>query len=107
MGWASAAIERLRQGQAVTLRPRGHSMAGRVNDGDLVTVEPLGERELRVGDIVLVRLHGREYLHLVKAIQGPSGHPRALIGNNRGGINGWVGRQAIAGIATTVTSARA
>jgi len=77
-------------------------MAGKVNDGDLVTVEPLGERELRVGDIVLVRLHGREYLHLVKAIQGN----RYLNGNNRGGVNGWVGRQTIAGIATTVASAR-
>jgi len=31
MGWANAAIDRLRQGQAVTLRPRGHSMAGRIN----------------------------------------------------------------------------
>ena len=103
MGWASAAIDRLQQGQVVTLRPRGHSMTGRVNDGDLVTVEPLGERELHVGDVVLVRLHGREYLHLVKPIQGG----RALIGNTRGGVNGWVGRQSIAGIATEVTSSRA
>ena len=103
MGWASAAIDRLRQGQATILRPRGHSMAGKVNDGDLVAVEPLGERELCAGDIVLVRLHGREYLHLVKAVQGG----RYLIGNNRGGVNGWAGRHAIAGIATTVTSSRA
>ena len=80
MGWASAAIELLRQGQVVTLHPRGHSMAGRVNDGDRVTVEPIGERELRVGDGVLVRLHGKEYLHLIKAIQGG----RYQIGNNRG-----------------------
>jgi len=99
MGWASAAIELLWQGQVVTLHPRGHSMAGRVNDGDRVTVEPIGERELRVGDGVLVRLHGKEYLHLIKAIQGG----RYQIGNNRGGINGWTGRQAIAGIATVIT----
>lgn len=102
MGWASAAIERLRQGGTVTLRPRGHSMTGRVNDGDLVTLEPLGERELRVGDIVLLRLHGRECLHLVKAVQGG----RALIGNNRGGVNGWAGRAAIAGVATRVVPSR-
>lgn len=98
MGWASAAIDRLRQGQVAIVRPRGHSMAGKVEDGDLVTVEPLGARELRAGDVVLVRIHGHEYLHLVKAIQ--SG--RYLIGNNRGGVNGWVGRQAIAGVATTI-----
>ena len=104
MGWASAAIDRLRQGQVVTLRPHGRSMVGRVNDGNLVTVEPLGERELRAGNILLVRLHGREYLHLVNPIQGG----RSLIGNTRGGINGWVGRQhseeSRAGVATKVTS---
>jgi len=102
MGWASAAMASLRQGQTVTVRPRGHSMSGKVNDGDLITVEPLGERNLQTGDVVLVWVHGKEYLHLIQAIQ--SG--RYLIGNNRGGINGWVGRQAIAGIATNVTSAR-
>ena len=101
MSWASAAIDRLRQGQVVTPRPRGHSMVGRVNDGDLVTVEPLDERELRVGDIVLVRIHGHEYLHLVKAVQGV----RSLIRNNRGGVNGRVGRSAIAGMAMQVTLA--
>jgi hypothetical protein len=73
-------------------------MTGKVNDGDLVTVEPLGERDLRIGDVVLVRLYGQQYLHLIKAIQGG----RYLIGNNRGGINGWTGRRAIAGIATKV-----
>lgn len=98
MGWASAAIAALQQGQTVTIRPRGHSMTGIVNDGDWVTVVPLGERAPRVGDVVLVRMHRREYLHLVKAVQGG----RYLIGNNRGGINGWVGRRAIAGVATTI-----
>jgi SOS-response transcriptional repressor LexA len=102
MGWATAAVERLRQGQVVTLRPRGHSMAGKVEDGDVVTVEPLGARELQVGDVVLVRVRGREYLHLIKAAQGN----RYLIGNNRGGVNGWVGRQAVAGVAVQITSGR-
>ena len=101
MGWANAAIDRLRQGQAVTLRPHGHSIAGRVNDDDQVVVEPLDERELRVGDIVLVRLHGHEYLHLVKAVQGV----RSLIRNNRGGVNGRIGQSAIAGMAMQVTLA--
>ena len=40
MGWASAAIERLRRGETVTIRPRGHSMTGRLGDSDTVTVEP-------------------------------------------------------------------
>lgn len=73
-------------------------MTGRVNDGDRVTVEPLRERSPEVDDVVLVRCRGHEYLHLVKARQGD----RFLIGNNRGGINGWVGRRAIFGVATHI-----
>ena len=38
------------------------------------------------------------YLHLIKAIDGK----RFLIGNNRGGTNGWVGPSAVYGRATTV-----
>jgi hypothetical protein len=73
-------------------------MTGRVNDGDQVTVSPLGERDPEVGDVVLVRCRGREYLHLVKARQAD----RFLIGNNRGGLNGWVGRRGIFGVATHI-----
>lgn len=40
MSWAKFAIERLRLGETVKLRPRGHSMKGKINDGNLVTVEP-------------------------------------------------------------------
>ncbi len=102
MGWASAAIERLSRGETVTVRPRGHSMTGRVNDGDDVTVAPLGNRDPEVGAVVLVRCRGREYLHLVKARQAD----RYLIGNNRGGLNGWVGRRAIFGVAIRIGSSR-
>src|SRR5712692_5973596 len=45
MGWATAAIEQLTKGETVTVRPRGHSMTGRVNDGDQVSVEPLGGQD--------------------------------------------------------------
>ena len=60
--------------------------------------KPLEIARLKVGDIVLVRVHGHEYLHLIKAIQGQ----RFLIGNNRGGVNGWVGGGSIFGAATKV-----
>lgn len=98
MGWATEAIEQLLRGESVVLVPRGHSMTGRVNDRDRVSVAPYAGAEPEVGDIVLVRCKGREYLHLVKARQGD----RYLIGNNRGGINGWVGRRAIFGRAVRV-----
>jgi SOS-response transcriptional repressor LexA len=100
MSWAKFAIEKLRAGETVQIRPRGHSMKGKVNDGDLVTVAPCKAEELRVGDIVLVRVKGNDYLHLIKAVnQG-----RFLIGNNRGGVNGWVGHNCIYGIATQIES---
>lgn len=98
MSWATFAIEKLRQGETVQIRPRGHSMKGKVNDGALVTVEPCDPAALSVGDIVLVRVKGNDYLHLIKAVnQG-----RFLIGNNRGGINGWVGKNCVYGVATKV-----
>jgi hypothetical protein len=48
---------------------------------------------------VLVRGRGRVYLHLIKAVDGR----RFLIGNNHGGINGWIGPHTIYyGIATRI-----
>ena len=103
MGWASQAIARLQAGQTVVVQPRGHSMAGRVNHRDLVTIAPYGDAEPEVDDVVLVKVRGREYLHLIKARQDA----RYLIGNNRGGLNGWVGRGAIFGRATRIEAPRA
>ena len=93
MGWASAHIEKLRGGEAVSFRPRGHSMKDKIESGQLCTVEPVDPSSLRVGDIVLCKVNGREYLHLIRAIQGE----RFQIGNNRGRINGWISAGAIFG----------
>lgn len=93
MGWAAGHIAKLRAGETVSFRPRGNSMAGKIESGQLCTVEPVGPATVRVGDIVLCKVNGREYLHLVKAVQGP----RFQIGNNRGRINGWVTATTIFG----------
>ena len=98
MGWASGHIERLRNGEAVSFRPRGNSMSGKIESGQLCTVAPVDAADLRVGDIVLCKVNGREYLHLIKAVQGP----RFQIGNNRGRINGWVTANAIFGLCARV-----
>lgn len=68
-------------------------MSPRIESGQLCTVEPIDPERLRVGDIVLCKVRGSEYLHFIKAIQGQ----RFLIGNNRGGINGWIGAASIYG----------
>jgi hypothetical protein len=93
MSWASEYIERLKRGDTVSFRPRGHSMSPKIESGHLCTVAPVDPATLAVGEIVLCKVKGSEYLHLVKAIQ--SG--RFQIGNNRGFINGWIGASSIYG----------
>lgn len=93
MGWASHYIESLKTGESVSFRPRGNSMKGKIESGQLCTVEPVDTETLEVGDIVLCKVKGHEYLHLVKAKQGK----RFQIGNNRGRINGWISSKSIFG----------
>lgn len=93
MGWAIQYIAKLKNGETVSFRPRGNSMSGKIDSGQLCTVEPVTPDEINVGDIVLCKVHGREYLHLVKAMQGQ----RFQIGNNRGRINGWITANSIFG----------
>ncbi len=95
MGWATQIIELLKEGETVECKPRGQSMKGKIKGGDLVTIRPIeDDEEIEVGDIVLCKVKGNEYLHIVKAIQGE----RYQIGNNKGGINGWIGINSIFGI---------
>ncbi len=98
MGWTTYAMERLLKGQKVTIRPHGHSMTGKVNSGDEVNLEPCPEIDLRPGDVVLVRVKGTIFLHLIKAIDGD----RVLIGNNRGKLNGWTHRSKVYGLAVEI-----
>ncbi len=93
MGWANQHIAKLQAGETVQFRPRGHSMTGRVNDRALCTVAPV-DGPLDVDDVVLCRVNGAQYLHLVLAKRGADEYQ---IGNNRGGVNGWINRRGIYG----------
>jgi small-conductance mechanosensitive channel len=75
-------------------------MSGKVESGQLVTVGPMRNHKLAVGDIVLCKVNGIQYLHLVKAISGD----RIQIGNNKGRINGWTSRRNIFGVVTEISS---
>lgn len=86
MGWASRYIANLQNGQTVNFRPHGNSMQGKIESGDLVTVDPIRLENVQVGDIVLCKVNGFEYLHLVKSIAQDGA---LQIGNNKGRINGW------------------
>lgn len=87
MGWATHYIEKLRAGETVTFRPRGNSMVPRIRSGQLCTVAPVDPASVDQGDVVLCKVHGAEYLHLVSAVKDG----RFQISNNHGHINGWIG----------------
>lgn len=97
MGWATVHISKLTAGETIQIRPKGGSMVGRINSGDLCTVVPV-TREIEKGDIVLCRVGRAQYLHLVSAIK----NGRFQISNNKGHVNGWIGLDNIYGICISV-----
>lgn len=68
-------------------------MIPRIKSGQLCTVSPESPENIQVNDIVLCKVNGCEYLHLVKAIRDG----QFQIGNNKGHTNGWVSSNAIFG----------
>ncbi len=98
MSWASNYISKLKSGNIIQFRPRGNSMIGLIENGQLVTVEPLTLQILKKNDIVLCKVNGCNYIHKITAIDGE----RYQIGNNKGKINGWTSRQSIYGICIKV-----
>jgi hypothetical protein len=93
-GWATGLIIRLKAGETVQFRPRGQSMRGKVPSGALCTVAPIDDpARLEIGQVILCTLRGAQYLHLIKAIRDG----QYLIGNNRGGVNGWISADSIHG----------
>lgn len=99
MSWAIHHIERLALGETVKFRPRGNSMQPRIESGQLVTVRPCVQDELKKGDVVLCKVSGRQYLHKISAI-GADG--RFQISNNKGHVNGWVSFGSIYGLCVGV-----
>lgn len=101
MGWADNYIKRLQVGEVVRFRPRGGSMKGYIESGQLVTVEPYSSfYALSRGDIVLCRVEGHQYLHRVQSVDVPT--RRVLIVNGSGRENGWTGFDKVYGRCTKV-----
>ena len=98
--WADNAIKELAENGTATIRPKGQSMKGKVESGEQVSLTTCLPETLQVDDIVLVKVKGKIYLHLIKSIKNHKNKLTFKIGNNRGGINGWVGPNAIYGTAT-------
>jgi hypothetical protein len=98
VGALDAVAARVARGETVRFRPTGSSMVPLIQSRQLVTVAPVDAARLDVGDIVLARVAGTVYLHRVTAIAGR----RVQIGNNRGRINGWTGRERVFGLCVAV-----
>lgn len=100
MSWALHAIQALKQGQTVTITPQGSSMEPKISSGDKVMLAPFNPENFKRGDIVLARVNGRDYLHLIKGVK----KGQVLIGNNKGHINGWTSVDNVFGIAVEIGS---
>jgi hypothetical protein len=95
-----AIAARVAAGATVEFRPRGGSMVPLIRSRQLVTVAPVDPAKVEAGDIVLARVAGTVYLHLVSAVDAPGG--RVQISNNRGRVNGWTSHARVFGICTAV-----
>jgi len=102
MSWATPHIEKLARGETVQFRPHGNSMQPKIRSGQLCTVEPLGDYVVERHDIVLCKVGGSVYLHIVSAIKADGTSGLYQISNNKNHINGWVSRSAIYGRLTKV-----
>lgn len=79
-------LERLEKGESFITSEKGNSMVPIIYSGQKHKISPAKWTDCIVGDIVYCRVKGNFYTHLVKAKNDDKG---LLIGNNKGGINGW------------------
>ena len=101
MSWATQYIALLKQGQTIKFRPHGNSMQPRIESGQLVTVVPVIDfTDLHVGDVVLCKVDGKQWLHLISAIGSDGRYYQ--ISNNKGHVNGWTTSKNIFGLVTAV-----
>lgn len=100
MGAMDAVAGRVAAGAVVRFRPTGSSMVPLIRSRLLVTVAPVDPGRVEVGDVVLARVAGTVYLHLVSALD--RSRSRVQISNNRGRVNGWTGYDRVFGICTEV-----
>ncbi|MFI7357573.1 S26 family signal peptidase [Streptomyces avidinii] len=96
----NAVAGRVAGGATVEFRPTGSSMVPLIRSRQQVVVAPADPSQLEVGDIVLARVAGTVYLHLVSAVD--PARKRVRISNNRGRVNGWTGHDRVFGICLAV-----
>lgn len=78
-------LEQLEAGEDVELHPKGNSMTPLIKSGERILLTPTDTAKL--GDVVLCKVKGRYFIHLVTAVDEEKG--RWQISNNHGHVNGW------------------
>ena len=79
-------LERLKKGETFITSEKGNSMSPKIKSGQNHKLAPAKLEDVQVDDIVYCKVKGNFYTHMVKAKNDDKG---CLIGNNKGGINGW------------------
>lgn len=99
-------VDKLKDNYSVEFRPKGNSMSPIIKSGQLVRVRSMKfyNQPLKVGDVVLCRVKGNIYLHKISSIKSKNKTDFYQISNNRGFVNGWIGKDKVYGILTKVIS---
>jgi len=79
-------LEKLQNGETFITKESGNSMSPIIKSGQSHKLAPSKWEECVEGDIVYCKVKGNFYTHLVKGKDNVKG---LLIGNNKGGTNGW------------------
>lgn len=79
-------LEKLQNGETFITNAKGNSMTPLIKSGQNHKLAPVMWEDCDEDDIVYCKVKGNFYTHKVKAKNNEKG---LLIGNNKGGINGW------------------
>lgn len=85
----------LRKGETCKVTGIGNSMLPHLKSRQAVICIPVkDDTKLSKKDIVLCKVRGHHYLHFIHAIKNDN---EFLIGNAKGHMNGWIGKNQIYG----------
>ena len=79
-------LERLEAGESFITSEKGNSMSPLIKSGQDHKLAPISWEDVKKDDIVYCKVKGNFFTHLVKGVNEKKG---CLIGNNKGGTNGW------------------